>query len=45
MYGPLGKLVSFVFLESGFPRLHLGIHQDSRENKTNRYPQDHTSSV
>ena len=36
----LGKLASFVF-----PRLPLGKHQDSRENKTNCFPRDHTLSV
>ena len=34
----LGKLVSSV-------RLRLGKHQDSRENKTNCFPRDHTLSV
>ena len=28
-----------------FPRLGLGKHQDSRENKTNYFPRDHTLSV
>ena len=36
----LGKLVSFVF-----PRLRLGKHRDSRENKTNSYPRDQTLRV
>ena len=34
------ETVSFVF-----PRLRLGKHQDSRENKTNCFPRDHTLSV
>ena len=38
----LGKLVSFV---SCFPRLRLGKHQDSRENKTSCFPRNYTLSV
>ena len=43
----LGKPVSFVFsLEFWcFPRLRLGKHQDSRENKTNCFRRDLTLSL
>ena len=44
--GVLGKLVSCVFHRAWcFPRLRLGKHQDSRENKTNCFPRDHTLNV
>ena len=42
----LGKPVSFVFPRVLMvPRLRLGKHQDSRENKTNCFPRDLTLSV
>lgn len=41
-----GKLDSLFALESWcFPRLRLRKHRDSRENKNNCFPQDHTLSV
>ena len=46
MYGPSGNLLVLFSLESWcFPRLLLGKHQDSRENKTNCFPRDHTLTV
>ena len=41
----LGKLVLFSLESLCFPRPRLEKHQDSRENKTNCFPRDHTLSV
>ena len=42
----LGKQLVLFSLESRcFPRLRLGKHRDSRENKTNCFPRDQTLSV
>ena len=46
MSGPEGNQLVLFSLESGcFPRLCLGKHQDSEENKTNCFSQDLTLSV
>ena len=46
MSGPSGNLLVFSLESLCFPRLCLGKHQDSRENKTNRsVPRDLTLSV
>ena len=46
MSGPAGnQLVLFPLESRCFPRLYLGKHQDSRENKTNCFLRDHTLSV
>ena len=39
------KLVLFSLESLCFPRLHLGKHRDSRENKTNCFPREQTLSV
>ena len=46
MSGPSGNQLVLFSLESWcFPRLRLGKHQDSRENKTNCFPRDLTLNV
>ena len=46
MSGPSGNQLVLFSLESRcFPRLRLGKHQDSWENKTNCFPRDLTLSV
>ena len=45
-YIPSGNQLVLFSLETWcFPRLRLGKHQDSRENKTNCFPRDLTLSV
>ena len=46
VYVPSGKLVSFVFPRVlVFPETKWREHQHLKENKTNCFPQDRTSSV
>ena len=43
MYGPSGNQYALFSLNSWcFLRLYLEKHQDSRENKTNCFPREHT---
>ena len=46
MYGPSGNQLVLFFVESwSFPPLRLGKHGDSRDNKTDCFPWNHTLSA